>query len=217
MLAGPMPDAPFLTLLASGGHTMLVRVDGVGRYAILGQTLDDAAGECLDKIARLIGLGYPGGPAMEKAAQAGDPARFALPRPMRTKGLDFSFSGLKTAAMLAWERSPKDAQAQKDLAAALQAAVVDVLAAKTATAARQAPVRGIVVAGGVAANQALRMRLRARVPKGVPVFFPPARWCTDNAAMIALVGLLHRRAGTPIPTHWDARARWALAQAQENI
>ncbi|RME85906.1 MAG: tRNA (adenosine(37)-N6)-threonylcarbamoyltransferase complex transferase subunit TsaD [Zetaproteobacteria bacterium] len=214
MLAGRLPDVPFLALLASGGHTMLVRVEALGRYQVLGETLDDAAGECLDKIARLIGLGYPGGPAIEKAARKGDPTRFPLPRPMLEKGLNFSFSGLKTAARLAWEQSPQDAEAQRDLAAALQAAVVDVLAEKTAQAARASAVQGVVVAGGVAANEALRARLAEAVPRGIPVFFPPPRWCTDNAAMIALVGLLHRRAGTPIPKHWDASPRWPLVAAR---
>ncbi len=212
LLAGKAIRYPMLTLLVSGGHTMLVVTHAPGEHEVLGQTLDDAAGECLDKAARVLGLGYPGGPAIARLAKEGDPARFALPRPMRDKGLDFSFSGLKTAIVHAWAASAKDEQAKKDLAAAVEAALVDVLVAKTMRALEVVRPAMLVAAGGVAANERLRRALaEAAQAKGVSLVLPPLRYCTDNAAMVAAAGIVRARAGLAIPADWDAAPRLALA------
>ncbi|MDN5842168.1 MAG: tRNA (adenosine(37)-N6)-threonylcarbamoyltransferase complex transferase subunit TsaD, partial [Alcaligenaceae bacterium] len=185
MLADPAPDFPFVALLVSGGHTQLMRVDGVGRYSLLGETLDDAAGEAFDKTAKLLGLGYPGGPELSRLAAQGDAAAFKLPRPMlHSKDLDFSFSGLKTAVLtrmkaLSRDGAVPDEQARADLAAATEQAIVDVLAAKAITAMKQTGLGSLVVAGGVGANQPLRARLQAAMQalRG-RVFFPPLDLCT---------------------------------------
>jgi len=216
LLADPRPDFPFVALLVSGGHTQLMRVDGVGRYALLGETQDDAAGEAFDKTATVLGLGYPGGPALAALAERGDAGRYRFPRPMLASGdLDFSFSGLKTAALTrARELAPLDDRARADLAAAFQAAIVDVLAAKCGAALEREGLDRLVVAGGVGANSALRARLtedaRAR---GGEVFFPPLRLCTDNGAMIAFAAALRHGAERPPLEGFAIHPRWELAEA----
>jgi N6-L-threonylcarbamoyladenine synthase len=183
------PDTawPLVVLLVSGGHTMLVAMEGPGRYRQLGQTLDDAAGEAFDKVARFLGLGYPGGPAIEDAARHGDPESFAFPRAMRDEGLDFSFSGLKTAVVRAVRARP-DAR-DEDVAAAFQQAVVDVLVAKAMRAAESIGARGVGLGGGVAANGPLRAALsEAASARGLPALRPSKAMCTDNAAMVAAAG-----------------------------
>jgi N6-L-threonylcarbamoyladenine synthase len=211
---------PYLLLLVSGGHSQLLAVDGVGRYTRLGTTIDDAVGEAFDKVAKMLGLGFPGGPAVEEAAAGGDPARFELPRPLRGRpGADFSFSGLKTAVRLAAESLPPGAFAPRDLAdlaASFQEAVADVLADRTANAialfrARHPDARSLVVAGGVAANAALRARLAAvAAERGMTLVAPPPRLCTDNAAMIAWAGLERLRLGLIDDLAFAPRPRWPL-------
>ena len=187
LLDHPDPPWPLVVLLVSGGHTLLVAMDGPGRYRLLGQTVDDAAGEAFDKVARFLGLGYPGGPAIEKEAVEGDPEAFAFPRAMLHEGLDLSFSGLKTAVVHAVRRSP-DAP-NPDVAAAFQQAVVDVLVAKAVRAAQESGAAGLCLAGGVAANGPLRAAFRAAGAQlGVPAYLPSRAMCTDNAAMIAAAG-----------------------------
>ncbi len=216
LLADPRPGFPFVALLVSGGHTQLMRVDGVGRYTLLGETQDDAAGEAFDKTATVLGLDYPGGPALARLAERGDPGRFRFPRPMLASGdLDFSFSGLKTAALTrARELEPLDEQARADLAAGFQAAVVDVLAAKCGAALEREGLDRLVVAGGVGANAALRARLTADMrERGREVYFPPLRLCTDNGAMIAFAAAL-RHDAAPAPLEGFAiHPRWELAEA----
>jgi len=175
---------PLVVLLVSGGHTLLVLANGPGRYRLLGQTLDDAAGEAFDKVARFLGLGYPGGPAVDRVATGGDPAAYPLPRALMDGSYDFSFSGLKTAVVRTVERHPHAATA--DVAASFQAAVVDVLVAKAAKAVRQLGAAGLCLGGGVAANSLLR----ARAPEAVevPTYLPSMAMCTDNAAMVAAAG-----------------------------
>jgi N6-L-threonylcarbamoyladenine synthase len=190
LLAEEAPKFPFVALLVSGGHTQLMAVSDVGRYELLGESLDDAAGEAFDKTAKLLGLGYPGGPALAGLATSGTPGRFKLPRPMLNSGdLDFSFSGLKTAVMvLVRDRSLTDAD-KADLAAEFQEAVTEVLAAKAVAACRQRRLSRLVVAGGVGANQRLRQRLDvALAALGGRVFYPAVDLCTDNGAMIAFCG-----------------------------
>ncbi len=211
-------EFPYLLLLVSGGHCQLLAVERVGRYRRYGGTIDDAVGEAFDKTAKLLGLGYPGGPAVERAAAVGDPARFALPRPMKGRpGCDFSFSGLKTAVRSRVEKlgalSPQD---RDDLAAGFQAAVAEVLADRTTAALQRfAAETGrpgpLVVAGGVAANAGIRARL-AQVAEmaGTRLVAPPARLCTDNAAMIAWAGLERLRLGQRDPLSARARPRWPL-------
>jgi N6-L-threonylcarbamoyladenine synthase len=213
LLAEPRPAFPFVALLVSGGHTQLMQVDGVGSYALLGETVDDAAGEAFDKTASLLGLGYPGGPALAKLAETGNAARYKLPRPMIASGdLDFSFSGLKTAVLTLVRRIEPGAQDKADLAASFQAAVVDVLAAKCLAALAQASVNRLVVAGGVGANSALRSRLAREVGAiGAVVHFPPPALCTDNGAMIAFAAALRAGGGTPGSRSFDILPRWPLA------
>jgi N6-L-threonylcarbamoyladenine synthase len=212
LMENPAPTFPFLALLVSGGHTMLVRVEAVGRYHIIGETLDDAAGEAFDKTAQLLGLGYPGGPALAKLATGGDPARFDFPRPMTGKpGLDFSFSGLKTYALNTLHEHPDDEQARADIARAFEDAVVDTLAIKCRRALRETGLKQLVVAGGVGANTHLREKLAdiARQASG-EVFYPRVEFCTDNGAMIAFAGLKRLQAGQHEAVSIDARARWSL-------
>lgn len=222
----PAPDFPFVALLVSGGHTQLMRVSGVGEYELLGETRDDAAGEAFDKSAQLLGLGYPGGPAIAKLAEQGRAGRFKLPRPMLAKpdrkaGLDFSFSGLKTAVRLAArDIAADDEQARADLAAELQAAIVDTLCSKSLAALEQIGLRQLVVAGGVAANRELRARLaQAAREKQLRVFYPRPELCTDNGAMIAHAAAL-RLARGPLPPAGAAgapfavRARWPLDELE---
>ncbi len=178
---------PHLGLVVSGGHTSLFRVDGIGRLGLLGRTLDDAAGEAFDKVAKLLGLGYPGGASIQAAAQGGDPAAIAFPRPMPGRRLDSSFSGLKTAAAVQLKRQgPPAGRALSDFAASFQEAIVDTLVKKSLLAARTERLEQLVVAGGVAANARLREKLTAAaLDDGVEVFFPSVALCTDNAAMVA--------------------------------
>lgn len=194
LLEHPDLDLPAVALVVSGGHTLLVHVPAWKRYQVLGRTRDDAAGEAFDKVAKLLGLGFPGGPLIEREALGGDPRGVALPRPMLDSGDDdFSFSGLKTA-VLYWveEQGPEALLARRaDLCASFQAAVVDVLVEKTARAAARLGVPSVLLAGGVACNTALRERLRGRVPEGVAVLWPRPIHCTDNGAMIARTAVLH--------------------------
>jgi len=215
LLSTPSPEFPFVALLVSGGHTQLMRVGGVGDYQLLGETLDDAAGEAFDKVAKLLGLGYPGGPAIADLADSGRPGRFQLPRPMLNSGdLDFSFSGLKTAVLTAARARPLDDQARADLAAEFQAAAVDVLTAKSMTALDRTGLERLVVAGGVGANTLLRNQLTQMAKrKGHRVFYPALEFCTDNGAMIALAGALrlqHASHGVP-ESGFTVRPRWDLA------
>jgi len=218
-LAPDAPEFPFVALLVSGGHTQLMQVDGVGRYALLGETIDDAAGEAFDKSAKLLGLGYPGGPALAQLASHGDPQAFALPRPLLHSGnLDFSFSGLKTAVMTAARKlgPVASAQARADLAASTQAAIVDVLVAKTLRAVKDSGACRVVVAGGVGANLHLRQALNAAAARhGVRVHYPPLALCTDNGAMIALAAALritHGLATLSSDGAFDVRPRWPLSE-----
>ena len=212
-------DFPYLLLLVSGGHTQLLAVEGVGRYRLYGETEDDALGEAFDKAARLLGLGFPGGPAVEKAAETGDPARFRLPRPLAGRpGAGFSFSGLKTALRRTVEALPAPGgQDIADLAASFQAAAADTLADRTANAAAmfrsECPAgRVLVAAGGVAANRSLRARLqRVAEEHGLAFAAPPPRLCTDNAAMIAWTGLERLRLGRRDGLDFRPRPRWPLA------
>jgi len=215
-LLEPDPPAfPFVALLVSGGHTQLMRVDGVGRYQLLGETLDDAAGEAFDKSAKLLGLGYPGGPALAQLAQEGQPGHFKLPRPMRhSNDLNFSFSGLKTAVLTLTREQVLDHTGRADLAAEVQEAISDVLAAKSIAALQATGLTRLIVAGGVGANTRLRARLSAAVPKlGARVFYPKLEFCTDNGAMIAFAGAMRL---TQAQKHYgfSVRPRWALAELE---
>ncbi|ODT98516.1 MAG: tRNA (adenosine(37)-N6)-threonylcarbamoyltransferase complex transferase subunit TsaD [Rhodospirillales bacterium SCN 65-16] len=206
-------EFPYLLLLASGGHCQLLTVRGPGDFTRLGTTIDDAAGECFDKTAKLLGLGFPGGPAVEKAAMGGDPKRFALPRPMwRKPGCDFSFSGLKTAVRQAAEKlDPEDAGAVADLCASFQRTVGDVFADRCTNALALAPMPTLVVAGGVAANVYLRGRLdEVAAAHGATLVAPPVRLCTDNGAMIAWAGVERLRLGRVDALDFRPRPRWPL-------
>jgi len=217
LLSSPQPSFPFVALLVSGGHSQLMRVGGVGDYTLLGETLDDAAGEAFDKTAKLLGLGYPGGPALARLAETGRPGRFRLPRPMLHSGdLDMSFSGLKTAVLTEF-RSQSTSEADKaDLAADFQEAVADVLVAKALAATLTCGCHQLVVAGGVGANQRLREVMTSRAAqKGITVSYPPLEFCTDNGAMVAFAAALRlqaaggcvQRAG---PGSFSVRPRWDL-------
>jgi N6-L-threonylcarbamoyladenine synthase len=222
MLEENVPDFPFVALLVSGGHTMLVRVDGIGQYEMLGESVDDAAGEAFDKTAKLLGLDYPGGPALSKMAEKGTKGRFTLPRPMTNKpGLDFSFSGLKTAAgtiirkeiELQKEQGNEgmDEQTHADVAYAFQEAVVETLAIKCRRALQQCELKRLVIAGGVSANTSLREKLGEITKKlGGEVFYPRPEFCTDNGAMIAYAGLQRLKAGTDADLSFKATPRWPL-------
>jgi N6-L-threonylcarbamoyladenine synthase len=221
-LSADPPEFPFVALLVSGGHTQLMRVDGVGRYAMLGETIDDAAGEAFDKTAKMLGLGYPGGPALARLAESGRDDAFELPRPL-LKGahghgpLDFSFAGLKTAVWTQLQRlgDPVAADRRADLAASTQAAIVDVLVGKSLRALKETGLRRLVVAGGVGANRRLRALLdEACARRGVRVHYPELHLCTDNGAMIALAAAMRLAAGVAAPTRdrrFDVRPRWDLA------
>jgi N6-L-threonylcarbamoyladenine synthase len=206
------PEFPFIALLVSGGHTMLVEVAGLGRYRILGETLDDAAGEAFDKTAKLLGLEYPGGPALAALAESGRDGVFEFPRPMIDRpGLDFSFSGLKTAVVVALRGRTLDAQARADAARGFESAMVETLVAKALRALRQTGIWELVVAGGVGANRRLRAELAAAVvAAGGRVHYPRPEFCTDNAAMIALAGHARLTAGECEALPVRARARWPL-------
>ena len=219
LLAEPAPRFPFVALLVSGGHTQLMRVSGVGAYELLGETVDDAAGEAFDKTAKLLGLPYPGGPALSKLAESGNPNRFRLPRPMLASGdLNFSFAGLKTAVLTLTRNNEMDSQAKADIAAAFQQAAVDVLAGKAEQAMARTGLDQLVVAGGVGANRQLREVLSARAKKKIfTVFYPPLDLCTDNGAMIAFAGALRlqesgsKHSGLALKP-FGARARWDLEE-----
>ena len=204
---------PYLLLLVSGGHCQLLTVRGPGDFTRLGTTIDDAAGECFDKTAKLLGLGFPGGPAVERAAEGGDPQRFALPRPMwRKPGCDFSFSGLKTAVRQTVEKlDPKDKTAIADLCASFQRTVGDVFVDRCANALTSAPSPTLVVAGGVAANLYLRGRLEEVAARyGARLVAPPVKLCTDNGAMIAWAGIERLRLGLTDALDFRPRPRWPL-------
>lgn len=208
------PDFPFLALLVSGGHTMLVDVQGLGRYRIMGESRDDAAGEAFDKTAKQLGLGYPGGPALARLARAGDPGRFHFPRPMTQRpGLDFSFSGLKTHAIHTLRECGDDERTRADVARAFEDAVVDTLIIKCRRALEASGARHLVVAGGVGANQALRAGLDAMAAAaGVTVHYPRPEFCTDNGAMIAYAGYRRLAAGVHEPLGIAVRARWPMEE-----
>ena len=211
MLEDEPPEYPFLALLVSGGHTMLIAVAALGDYNLLGTTLDDAVGEAFDKTAKLLGLGYPGGPALAALAETGDDQAYAFPRPMLNKpGLDFSFSGLKTAVMLEVKKveAAGDIESRRaDLAASFQRAAVDTLVGKAIRAAQEQKLERIVVAGGVGANQLLRTELAARFDG--KVYYPRLEFCTDNGAMIAIAGA-QRLAEAGDAGEIRAHARWSL-------
>ncbi|BCX82348.1 N6-L-threonylcarbamoyladenine synthase [Methylomarinovum caldicuralii] len=212
LLESPALTPPFLALLISGGHTLLVEVRELGRYRILGESIDDAVGEAFDKVAKMLGLGYPGGPALEKLARAGDPARFRFPRPMTERpGLDFSFSGLKTCVMNTLAKTAATDQDKADIARAFQEAVADTLAIKCRRALRQTGLKTLVAAGGVCANQTIRQRLQTVAEtEGARLFLPRPEFCTDNGAMIAFAGCLRLQAGQREGLAIQARARWSL-------
>lgn len=218
LLAEDSPAFPFVALLVSGGHTQLMRVARVGDYELLGESLDDAAGEAFDKTAKLLGLGYPGGPALAQLAEAGTPGRFRLPRPMLTSGdLSFSFSGLKTAVLTAVRGRELSSNEQADLAAEFQEAVTEVLAIKSVAACRQHRLSSLVVAGGVGANRRLRQRLdSAMAAIGGRVFYPEVELCTDNGAMIAFCGAQRLLQGlaepAPVKGSFAVKPRWPLNQ-----
>jgi N6-L-threonylcarbamoyladenine synthase len=215
-LSADPPQFPFVALLVSGGHTQLMRVDAVGDYRLLGETIDDAAGEAFDKSAKLLGLGYPGGPALARLAEQGDPASFRLPRPLLRSGdLDFSFAGLKTAVLTQVKKLGDElASHRADLAASTQAAIVDVLCRKSMTALEQTGLTRLVVAGGVGANRELRRQLDAAcATRGVRVHYPELHLCTDNGAMIALAAAMRLQAGIQLPNRryaFDVLPRWPL-------
>jgi N6-L-threonylcarbamoyladenine synthase len=212
LLEARRPDFPFIALLVSGGHTQLVEVRGIGQYRILGETLDDAAGEAFDKTAKMLGLPYPGGAALARLAEAGRAGRFDFPRPMLDRpGLDFSFSGLKTAALVALRGRELTAEIRADVARGFQDAVVETLAEKARRALHATGHRRLVVAGGVGANRRLRERL-LEIAQGVgaELYFPRSEFCTDNGAMIALAGCLRLAAGERQGGSVAARASWAL-------
>ncbi|WP_215776955.1 tRNA (adenosine(37)-N6)-threonylcarbamoyltransferase complex transferase subunit TsaD [Paludibacterium sp. B53371] len=217
LLAEPRPDFPFLALLVSGGHTQLMAVHGVGRYEVLGETLDDAAGEAFDKTAKLLGLDYPGGPTLSRLAESGDPLRFTLPRPMlNSADLDMSFSGLKTAVLTLVRQQEAalgtlDEQTRKDICRAFQEAIVEVLLKKSLKALKQTGMKRLVVAGGVGANRQLRAALdQAAARRRFEVFYPPLALCTDNGAMIAFAGAMRLKYAEPA-AGFSVKPRWDLS------
>ena len=219
MLEENPPHFPFVALLVSGGHTQLVRVDGVGRYELLGESIDDAAGEAFDKTAKLLGLDYPGGAALARLASNGTPNRFAFPRPMTDRpGLDFSFSGLKTFAantlhQVMQEEGELTEQSKSDIAYAFQEAVVDTLAIKCKRALKQTGLKRLVIAGGVSANKQLRQTLAELMQQlGGEVFYPQPQFCTDNGAMIAYAGFLRLKQGQQQDLAIEVRPRWAMTE-----
>ncbi|MGB7932095.1 MAG: tRNA (adenosine(37)-N6)-threonylcarbamoyltransferase complex transferase subunit TsaD [Gammaproteobacteria bacterium] len=214
MLEAEPPGFPFIALLVSGGHTLLVEVGGVGRYRVLGDSVDDAVGEAFDKTAKLLGLPYPGGPSLAELARQGDPARYRFPRPMTDRpGLDFSFSGLKTFALNTWRESAQGAQERADIARAFEEAVVDTLMIKCRRALAESGIGRLVVAGGVGANQRLRERLSDLMKReGGRVFYPRPEFCTDNGAMIACAGYQRLQAGRTEGLAVRVLPRWSLEE-----
>jgi N6-L-threonylcarbamoyladenine synthase len=217
-LSADPPQFPFVALLVSGGHTQLMRVDRVGAYELLGETIDDAAGEAFDKSAKLMGLPYPGGPALSRLAERGDPRAFKLPRPLLHSGnLDFSFAGLKTAVLTQAKKLGDELEPRKaDLAASTEAAIVEVLVKKSLAALEDSGLKRLVVAGGVGANKALRAQLDAACgPRNVRVHYPELHLCTDNGAMIAMAAAMRLQAGAAAATRdyaFDVKPRWPLAE-----
>lgn len=216
LLSADPPCFPFIALLVSGGHTQLMRVAGVGQYELLGETLDDAAGEAFDKTAKLLGLGYPGGPQLARLAEKGRPGRHALPRPMLHSGdMNFSFSGLKTAVLTQVRNRSLEDEDKADLCAEFQAAIIEVLTSKSLAALKASGLQQLVVAGGVGANRALRTALDAGTQAaGARVFYPEMELCTDNGAMIAFAGAqrLLRQPAEASRGSFGVRPRWALGE-----
>ena len=214
LLEADPPAFPFLALLVSGGHTQLVEVGGIGRYGILGESIDDAAGEAFDKTAKMMGLGYPGGPLIAKLAGQGNPDRFRFPRPMTDRpGLDFSFSGLKTHTLVTLQGTSGSPSDLADIAAGFEAAVADTLVIKTRRALRQTGLKRLVVAGGVSANQRLRTSLEGMVrSEGGRAYFPRLEFCGDNGAMIAFAGCQRLLANQADPPEIIARPRWPITE-----
>lgn len=225
LLASERPDFPFIALLVSGGHTQLMRVDGVGRYTLLGETLDDAAGEAFDKSAKLLGLGYPGGPAISRLAEFGDPNAYTLPRPMlHSKDFNFSFSGLKTAVLTVVKNHDEKVianiceQDKANIARGFVDAIVDVLVAKCVNALRHTGLKRLVIAGGVGANKQLREALNAAAAKRkFRVFYPELEFCTDNGAMIAFAGAMRLEKNPALAVRdyaFNVRPRWPLDELE---
>ncbi|MDD9195212.1 tRNA (adenosine(37)-N6)-threonylcarbamoyltransferase complex transferase subunit TsaD [Aliivibrio sp. S3MY1] len=214
MLEDEPPAFPFVALLVSGGHTMMVEVKGIGEYQILGESVDDAAGEAFDKTAKLMGLDYPGGPLLSKLAESGTKGRFKFPRPMTDRpGLDFSFSGLKTFAANTIRANDDDLQTRADIAFAFQEAVADTLAIKCRRALKQTGMKRLVMAGGVSANTYLRQELETMMKKiGGEVFYPRTEFCTDNGAMIAYAGMQRLKNGETTDLAVQAKPRWPIDQ-----
>ena len=212
MLEENPPEFPFVALLVSGGHTMLVNVEGIGKYELLGDSLDDAAGEAFDKTAKMLGLAYPGGPAVAKLAEKGEVGKYKFPRPMCDRpGLDFSFSGLKTFTLNTLHKSDGSEQTKADIACAFETAVVETLAIKCRRALQQTNSTRLVIAGGVSANTRLRERLEEMVRKeNAKVYYPRLEFCTDNGAMIAFAGCQRLVAGQHENLEFSARPRWDL-------
>jgi len=221
LLSTPAPSFPFIALLVSGGHTQLMQVDAIGCYKLMGETVDDAAGEAFDKTAKLLGLGYPGGAALSKLAQLGQAGRFRLPRPMLNSGdLNFSFSGLKTAVLTLINKQEITQQTRADIALAFQEAIVEVLTEKSLTALSRTGLTQLVVAGGVGANDQLRQNLSSKASaKGAAVFYPELEFCTDNGAMIAFAGAMRLQASPdkiwPPASSFTVNARWNLEMLDE--
>lgn len=214
MLEENPPEFPFVALLVSGGHTQLINVTGVGEYVLLGESIDDAAGEAFDKTAKLLGLDYPGGPMLSKMAQQGTAGRFTFPRPMTDRpGLDFSFSGLKTFAANTIRANPDDDQTRADIARAFEDAVVDTLSIKCKRALDETGFKRLVIAGGVSANRTLREQMAIMMQKrGGEVFYARPEFCTDNGAMIAYAGMVRLKGGTRGELSVSVRPRWPLAE-----
>ncbi|EEQ08245.1 O-sialoglycoprotein endopeptidase [Yersinia bercovieri ATCC 43970] len=214
MLEDNAPEFPFVALLVSGGHTQLISVTGIGEYLLLGESVDDAAGEAFDKTAKLLGLDYPGGPMLSRMAQQGAAGRFTFPRPMTDRpGLDFSFSGLKTFAANTIRANGTDDQTRADIARAFEDAVVDTLAIKSKRALDQTGFKRLVIAGGVSANRTLRSKLAEMMKKrGGEVFYARPEFCTDNGAMIAYAGLIRLKSGASSELSVSVRPRWPLAE-----
>jgi len=212
MLEDDVPEFPFLALLVSGGHSMLVGVEGIGRYEVLGESVDDAAGEAFDKTAKLMGLDYPGGPRLSKLAAKGETGHYRFPRPMTDRpGLDFSFSGLKTFAANTIAKEPDDEQTRANIARAFEEAVVDTLSIKCRRALKQTGYKRLVVAGGVSANARLRTTLAETMQaQGGQVYYPRGEFCTDNGAMIAYAGLQRLKAGQVEDLEVKGEPRWPL-------
>ena len=212
MLENNAPDFPFVALLVSGGHTLLVKVTAIGHYEILGESLDDAAGEAFDKTAKMLGLGYPGGPYLSKLAEQGTPNRFKFPRPMTDRpGLDFSFSGLKTFTKNTLHSTSQNNQDKADIALAFQQAVAETLTIKCKRALEQTQLKRLVIAGGVSANTEIRTTLKTMTEKkNAELFFPRLEFCTDNGAMIAYAGCQRLLAGHQEPLIIEGRPRWPI-------